>query len=115
MGNKKDKTDAVTKKSPGRQKSEGPTIASVAYAAIKAGKDNKEVLAEVQKAFPKAKTAMASINWYRNKAREEDPKIPTSREITKKRNAVKKAADKAAKEKAKKDKGAKVDAKDPTA
>ena len=99
----------------GRAKSEGPTIASVAYAAIQAGKDNKEVLADVQKQFPDAKTGMASINWYRNKAREEDPKIPTSRDITKKRTAEKKKAEKAAKEAEKKAGKGKPAADDPTA
>lgn len=83
-------------------KEKGPTIASVALAAIKAGKDNAEVLAEVKKQFPDAKTKVASINWYRNKAREEDKSIPTSRDITTKRNAAKKAEKKASKDAAKK-------------
>jgi len=99
------------KKPRGRQPSEGPTIASVATAAILAGKDNDEALAEVLKAFPDAKTKKASINWYRNKIREENPKVQTSRDITKARNAEKKAAEKAAKakEKADKAKAAKAD------
>lgn len=105
----KEKNDAPAKR--GRQKSEGPTIASVAIAAIKAGKDNKEVLAEVMKAFPEAKTKMASINWYRNKVREEDPSVKTSRDISKERNAAKKAAEKAEKAKNKAAGKGKVDGK----
>lgn len=113
--------DEVAKKPRGRQPSEGPTIASVATAAILAGKDNDEALAEVLKAFPDAKTKKASINWYRNKIREENPKVQTSRDITKARNAEKKAAEKKAKAEAKAaDKAKKGDAKkgkdvDPTA
>lgn len=93
---------AVEKKKPGRQPSEGPTIASVAMAAIKARKDNKEVLALVKAQFPEAKTGMASINWYRNKAREEDPSLPTSRSIGAESRAKAKAAkaEEKAKEKA---------------
>jgi len=87
--------DKGADKKRGAKKVKGPTIASVAYEAIKKGLDNEAVLAEVKKAFPDAKTKMASINWYRNKAREEDPSIPTSRDITTKRTAEKKAKAKA--------------------
>lgn len=98
------KADAPeVKRGPGRQKSEGPTISSVAYAAIKAGKSNEEALAEVKKAFPESNTKVASINWYRNQARIDDPSIPTSRDITTARNAEQKAKDKAEKAKAKAD------------
>lgn len=100
------------KKPRGRQKAEGPTISSVAIAAIKAGMDNDEALAEVLKQFPEANTKKASINWYRNKIREEDPTVKTSRDITKARNAAKKAAAKEAKAKEKAAaKDAKADAK----
>ena len=92
------------KKPRGRQPSEGPTIISIALEAIAEGKDNKEVLAEVKTHFPESKTRMASINWYRNKAREEDPTILPSREITKARGAEKKAAEKKVKAEAKKQK-----------
>ncbi len=84
-------------KKPGAKKQSGPTIASVALEGILAGLDNDEVLAKVKAAFPESKTGKASINWYRNKAREENPKVPASRDITKARTAKKKADEKAAK------------------
>jgi len=95
------KAKTEEKKPRGRQRAEGPTINSVAIEAIKAGMDNDEALAEVLKHFPEAKTKKASINWYRNKIREEDSTVKTSRDITKARNAVKKAAAKEAKAKEK--------------
>lgn len=72
-------------------------VGFVATQAILAGKTNEEAFAEVQKAFPEAKTSMASINWYRNKLRQEGKDVKTSREL--------RAANKPAKEpKAKKGK-----------
>lgn len=115
------KTDKAVDKKPGAKKQSGPTIASVALEGIKAGLDNDEVLAKVKKQFPESKTGKASINWYRNKAREEDPKVPASRDITKARTAAKKAEQKkvkdAEKAAAKKDKkgGKAADKADPTA
>lgn len=115
------KTDKAADKKPGAKKQSGPTIASVALEGIKAGLDNDEVLAKVKKQFPESKTGKASINWYRNKAREEDPKVPASRDITKARTAAKKAEQKkvkdAEKAAAKKDKkgGKAADKADPTA
>lgn len=105
MGEKAKGGKVVDKKEgnkPGAKKQSGPTIASVALDGIKAGLDNDEVLAKVKAQFPESKTGKASINWYRNKAREEDPKIPASRDITKARTAKKKAEEKAAKEAEKK-------------
>ncbi len=86
------------KKKAGAPKSAGPTIASVANAAILDGKDNAEVLALVLVKFPDAKTGPASINWYRNKLREDNPGVKTSREITTARNAGAKAEKAKAKE-----------------
>lgn len=108
-------------KKPGAKKQSGPTIASVALEGILAGLDNDEVLAKVKKQFPDSKTGKASINWYRNKAREENPKIPASRDITKARTAKKRAEEKAAKDaekakaKAAKAKGGKGKGKDEVA
>ena len=90
------------KKGPGRQKSEGPTIASVANAAILDGKCNVEVLALILEQFPKAQTKAASVNWYRDKIRQEHPEVETSRAITKRRTDARKATEKAEKDEAKK-------------
>lgn len=48
-------------------KVKGPTIQSVAIAALKEGKGAKETLAIVKEQFPDAKTSMACIYWYANK------------------------------------------------
>ncbi len=67
-------------------------VGTVAIEAIKAGKTNEDALAACQKAFPDAKTSLASINWYRNKLRSEGAKVPTAREL-KKKAAKKKGKD----------------------
>lgn len=48
-------------------KEKGPTIQSVAIAALKAGTSAKDTLALVLKEFPNAKTSIACIYWYANK------------------------------------------------
>jgi hypothetical protein len=58
-------------------------IGDVAVEAIRAGKTNEETLKAVMKAFPEAKTSLASINWYRNKLRGDGEKVPTARELKK--------------------------------
>ncbi len=65
-------------------------VGTVAIEAIMAGKTNEEALEACRKAFPEAKTSLASINWYRNKLRTEGKKVPTARELKKK--AAKKSA-----------------------
>ncbi len=55
----------------------------MAVEAILAGGTNEEALAAVQAEFPEKKTSLASINWYRNKARKEHPEVPTARELKK--------------------------------
>lgn len=72
-------------------------VGDVAIEAIRAGKTNEETLAAVKKEFPESKTTMASVNWYRNKLRQDGEKVPTSRELK-----AKAAGDKPAKD-AKKD------------
>ncbi len=62
-------------------------VGTVAIEAIMAGKTNEDALAACRKAFPEAKTSVASINWYRNKLRAEGKKVPTARELKKKKNA----------------------------
>lgn len=60
-------------------------VGTVACEAIKASKTNEEALAAVKKAFPDAKTSIASINWYRNKLRADGNKsVKTARELKKK-------------------------------
>ena len=52
--------------------------------AIIGGADNEEALTAVKKEFPEAKTSLASINWYRNKARSDgNSKVKTARELKK--------------------------------
>ncbi len=64
-------------------------VGTVAIEALKAGKTNEETLEAVKKAFPGAKTSLASINWYRNKLRADGNKsVKTAREL--KRAAKKK-------------------------
>lgn len=67
------------------------TIGRVAEAALRDGASNEEVLAAVKKAFPDSDTAMASINWYRNKLRSDGEDIKTSRQIRKDRREAAKA------------------------
>ena len=62
-------------------------VGTVALEAIRAGKTNEEALEAVRKKFPEAKTSLASINWYRNKARSDGEKVPTARELKKKAKA----------------------------
>jgi hypothetical protein len=63
------------------------TIGATAKAAIREGKTNEQVLEIVRKEFPGSNTTLTSINWYRNRMRQEDETlkgstkpIPTSRE-----------------------------------
>jgi hypothetical protein len=52
------------------------TIASVAERAILAGKSTEQVIAQVRRAFPKAKTTPACVAWYRHDLRERGVKVP---------------------------------------
>lgn len=65
-------------------------VGTVALEAIRAGKTNEEALAAVRAEYPEAKTSLASINWYRNKARSDGEKVPTARELKKKAKAASK-------------------------
>lgn len=58
-----------------------PGVGDVAKQLIRDGLGNKEVLAEVQKQFPDAKTTMASVNWYRNHLRGLGENVKTAREL----------------------------------
>ncbi len=60
-----------------------PGVGSAACEAIRAGATNEEALTQVQKKFPKAKTSLASINWYRNKLRSDGEDVKTARELKK--------------------------------
>ncbi len=68
---------------------EKKTVASVACAALRAGKTNEQALAEVKKAFPKAKASLNSMNWYRSQLRADGEKVPTMRELKAKAKAGK--------------------------
>ena len=56
-------------KAPKVKKEKGPTIGAVAIAALREGTSTDEVLACVRKAFPACNTTEKSINWYRQKIR----------------------------------------------
>lgn len=89
-------------KPPKPLKLKGVTIGSFALEQMKKGLDNKAVLDAVKAKFPDAKTGMASINWYRNKAVNEGVEgVRGSRAITSEALAVKKEKEKAEKAKAK--------------
>lgn len=75
------KTKAV-KKPAGEKK---PGVGDVAIEALRAGKDNEEVLDLVKKKFPNASVSASSIAWYRNKLRSDGEKVPTAREVKAKR------------------------------
>ena len=63
-------------------------VGDIAIEALKAGKTNEETLADVKKEMPDAKTSLSSINWYRNKLRQDgDKSVLTSRELKKKLKA----------------------------
>ena len=57
------------------------TIGSVAQQAIKDGLNNEEALAAVIKKFPDADTKVSSINWYRNRMRRENSRVPSARDL----------------------------------
>lgn len=58
-------------------------LGALAVALIKEGKDNDTVLAKIKAKFPKAKTTLASIAWYRNNLRANGVKgVKTNRELT---------------------------------
>lgn len=76
----------VAKKAPAEKK---PGVGDVAIEAIRAGKDNEEALAIVKKKFPNASVSISSIAWYRNKLRSDGEKVPTARDIKKKRKDAK--------------------------
>ena len=52
-------------------------IGEAAEAMLKRGLTNDEVLAEVRKLFPKARTSAASVAWYRSDLRKRDEAVPT--------------------------------------
>ena len=73
--------EPAKKKAAPKEKKRG--VGDAAMEAIRAGKNNDEVLAAVKKEFPEAKTSPASINWYRNNMRGKGEKVPTARELKK--------------------------------
>ena len=92
----KAKAEAKAKKAaaPKKAASAGPkvgTIGAVANAALMAGKTNDEALAAVKKMFPKAKTNLACISWYRGKLREIG-KLPKAAAPAKAKAATKRSA-----------------------
>lgn len=66
-------------------------VGDLAVASLRDGKDNEEVLAIVKKKFPDSSVSISSIAWYRNKLRSEGEKVPTARDIKKKRKGSEKS------------------------
>lgn len=99
-------TEDVKTNEAEQPKEKTPGVGDVAKDLIRGGKTNEEVLAAIKEQFPDAKTSMASINWYRNKLRNDGEEVPTAREL----KADAKAEQKAAKEAAKAEAKAKKDA-----
>lgn len=63
-------------------------IGTVIKEAILAGKTNEEALAAAKAEFPDAGTTPATVSWYRNQLRKEGhAKVPTARELKKKKAA----------------------------
>ena len=91
----KDKAKAASQKSSGRTvpspKADRPTIGSVACEAIREGLTNDEVLVRVYEQFPRARTSIASVTWYRNSLKAAGENIMNSRDIKAKRIAEAKA------------------------
>ena len=65
----------------GNETSQKFTIGSVAENAIRSGANNAQALHAVLRVFPKAKTSMACISWYRQKLRRDGEPVPTAREM----------------------------------
>ena len=80
----KAKTKAKTKAKPSATKTKKQGVGAFAMDLIRKNKTNDQILAEVKKQFPAAKTTVASIAWYRNKLRQDGEKISTARELKKK-------------------------------
>ena len=91
----KDKAKAQSQKSSSRAtqtpKADRPTIGNVACEAIREGLTNDEVLVRVYEQFPRARTSIASITWYRNSLKAAGENIMNSRDIKAKRIAEAKA------------------------
>lgn len=64
-----------------KETSQKLTIGSVAENAIRSGANNAQALNTVLSVFPKAKTTMACIAWYRQKLRREGEPVPTATQI----------------------------------
>lgn len=76
-------SDETTKEPKAKKEGVGFTATN----SILAGMTNEDAFKAVQAAHPEAKTTMASINWYRNKLRQDGTKcadgsdVKTSREL----------------------------------
>ncbi len=99
-------TDTASTAAAPEVKEKVPGVGDLAKDLIRNGKTNEEVLATVKEKFPEAKTSMASINWYRNKLRNDGEKVPTARELKADVKDAEKAEKDAAKAAAKAEKDA---------
>lgn len=68
---------------PRKPRPEKTTIGDVALEVMLNGADNKETLEAILAQFPKAKTKINTVSWYRNKFRAEGYPILTARELRK--------------------------------
>ena len=63
-------------------------VGNAAQDAIRSGLTNEEALEAVRQEFPNSKVSPASINWYRNKMRQDKTSgIKTNRELKKAKKA----------------------------
>lgn len=58
-----------------------PTTLEVLVKAFKAHKNNAAALAAVLKVHPHSRMTLATVNWYRNRYRKDDAKIPTEHSL----------------------------------
>ena len=87
---------AKAKKEPKAKKEakvKGPSVGSIARAAILEGKTNEQVIAEVKKQLPTRTPTNASINWYRSELRGQGKKVASSRKPAVKKEKAEKKPD----------------------
>lgn len=57
-------------------------IRDLAYGLMRQRADNQKVLAAIRRKFPRARTKMVSVVWYRGRLRKVDKNVPGQREAT---------------------------------
>lgn len=93
-------------KAPEEKAPKAPGVGDVAKQLIRDGKSNQEVLDAIKEQFPDNKTTMASVNWYRNRLRQDGENVPTARSLKAEASAEETAAKQAEKDRIKAEKAA---------